>query len=429
MSTLDVASDNEVSQKELGRQGCGVTLEVVASKELVNKCFQNALVQVQSRAQLQGFRAGRAPAEMVKKNFPAQIAERAVDFVIRNAAAKALDKSKLRAVMLPVVSKADFTAVAENKPFTFEIKVDVAPEFDPKDYIGIEVDKKSEEVSAADMQKHLEEILDHNASLEAEGEGAAVGGDSYVIVSYKGVKDGAADKKYSAEGELVDMAAPHTIAGLSDAVKGLKKGESKDFEAETGDGVVKFSVKVDEIKKKIKPALDDAFAKNMGFDSVEKLKETVKSSMEKEAKLNAEKAFTAQIEDALVKSNTFEIPQSLVDYHTAAAVENFIKRMFPAGQKAEFTDENKKAFAARMRPSVEKDLRIGYIMRAIAEKENLRAADADWQAELDKAIAANPKEEKRVRDFFNEKKHDILASLDEKKTLDFLKANAKAKQS
>jgi trigger factor len=365
---------------------------------------------------------------MVKKNFPAQVTERAADFVIRNAATKAIDESGLRAVMLPVVSKVDFTALGENKPFTFEIKVDIAPEFEPKDYIGIEATKKSAEVSEADLQKHLDEILDHNSSLEAESDGASVGGDSYVIVSYKGAKDGVADKKYSAEGELVDMSAPQTIAGLSDAVKGLKKGESKDFKAKTDDGAIKFTVKVDEIKKKIKPALDDAFAKNSGFESVTKLKETVKSSMEKEAALNAEKDFTAQIEDALVKNNTFDMPQSLLDYHTAAAVENFIKKMFPAGQKAEFSEDNKKAFAARMRPTVEKDLRIGYIMHAIAEKEKLQASDADWQAELDKAIAANPKEEKRVRDFFNEKKHDILASLDEKKTLDFLKAKAQVKQ-
>ena len=426
MSTFEVALDKEVAIKELGKKGCTVTLEVTANKELVNKCFHNALAQVQSRAQVQGFRTGKVPMDIVKKNFAGHIAERAVDFVIRNAVTKALDKSKLRAVMLPVVSKADFTSLQENKPFTFEINVDVAPEFTPKNYTGIEVTKKSAEVSEADIQKHLDEVLDHNSSLEADSADAIVTESSFVVVNYKGTKDGVGDKKYSAEGELVDMSAPQTILGLADAVKGLKKGESKDFETKVDDSTIKFTVTVEEIKKKVKPALDDAFAKNMGFDSVEKLKETVKTSMEKEAAANAEKAFTSQIEDALIAANTFEMPQSLVDYHTAGAVENFIKRMF-AGQKAEFSDENKKAFAARMRPTVEKDLRIGYIMHAIAAKEKLNATEADWQAELDKALAANPKEEKRVKDFFAEKKQDIMASLDERKTMEFLKTKAKIK--
>ena len=426
MSIFEAALDNEVAVKELSKKGCTVTLEVTASKELVNKCFHNALAQVQSRAQIQGFRTGKVPVDIVKKNFPAHISERAVDLVIRNAATKAMDKSKLRAVMLPTVSKADFTALAENKPFTFEVNVDVAPEFTPKNYTGIEVAKKSAEVSEADIQKHLDEVLDHNSSLEADSADAIVTENSFVVVNYKGTKDGVADKKYSAEGELVDMSAPQTIAGLADAVKGLKKGESKDFETKVEDSVIKFTVTVEEIKKKVKPALDENFAKNMGFDNLEKLKETVKTSMEKEAAANAEKAFINQIEDALIAANNFDIPQSLVEYHTAQAVENFINRMF-GGKKPELTEENKKSFAARMRPSVEKDLRIGYIIHAIADKEKLNATEADWQAELDKALAANPKEEKRVKDFFNEKKHDIMASLDERKTMEFLKEKAKIK--
>ena len=425
MSTFDVATDNEVSTKELSKKGCTVVLEVSAAKELVNKCFQNALVQVSSRAKVEGFRAGKVPTDMIKKNFRGHIVERALDLVIRNASGKALDKTRLRAVMLPVVSKADFSSLEENRPFTFEISVDVAPEFTPKNYTGIEVSKKSETVSDADVQKHLDEILDHNSSLETD-EGATVSDTSFVIVSYKGSKDGVADKKYSADGEMVDMSAPQTIAGLAEAIKGLKKNDVKEFETKIEDSAIKFNVTIDEIKKKVKPALDDAFSKNVGFESVEKLKETVKTSMEREAKVAAEKDITAQIEDALIKSNTFDIPQSLVEYHTAQAVENFIKRMF-AGQNAQFSEENKKSFAARMRPTVEKDLRIGYIMHAIAEKETLQATDADWQAELDKALAANPKDEKRVKDFFTDKKHDIMASLDEKKTFEFLKAKANIK--
>jgi len=428
MSIFAVALDNEVEVKEQGKKGCTVTVAVTSQTSLVNKCFQNALLQVQAKAQMQGFRAGKVPLDLVKKNFTAHIQERAIDLLVRNASEKALEKAKLNPVMVPSVTKADFNAFKENAPFTFELSLDIAPEFTPKGYTGIEITKKADTVTDKDVAARLDDILEHNSSLEADAEGATVTETSFVVVKYSGSKDGVADKKYTSDGELVDMSAPQTVEGLADAIKGAKKGETKEFEVKTDDGVIKFTAQVDEIKKKVKPEFNEAFAKDMGFESVEKLKEVLKSSMENEAKVNSEKDFSAQIEDALVKANTFDLPASLVEYQTQIAVDNFIHRMFGGTQTpANFTAENKKAFSEKMRPSVEKDLKVGYIINAIAKKENITANDADWQAELDKALAANPKDEQKVKAFFNEKKADILASLDERKVFDFLKAKANIK--
>lgn len=428
MSIFAVALDNEVEVKEQGKKGCTVTIAVTSQASLVNKCFNNALLQVQAKAQMQGFRAGKVPLDLVKKNFSAHIQERAIDLLVRNASEKALEKSKLNPVMIPSVSKADFAAFKENASFTFELSLDVAPEFTPKGYTGIEITKKADTVSQADVDKRLEEILEHNSSLETDGEGATVTDTSFVVVKYSGSKNGVADKKYSNDGELVDMSAPQTIEGLAEAIKGAKKGDTKEFEVKMDDGVVKFTAQVEEIKKKVKPELNASFAKDMGFESVEKLKEVLKSSMENEAKTHSERDITAQIEDALVKANSFDLPASLVEYQTEIAVDNFIHRMFGGSQTpANFTADNKKAFAEKMRPTVEKDLKVGYIIGAIAKKENIASTDAEWQAELDKALAANPKDEKRVKEFFNQKKADILASLDERKVFDFLKAKANIK--
>lgn len=428
MSIFAVALDNEVEVKEQGKKGCTVTIAVTSADSLVNKCFQNALLQVQAKAQMQGFRAGKVPLDLVKKNFTAHIQERAIDLLVRNASEKALEKSKLQPVMVPAVSKADFAAFKENSPFTFELTLDVAPEFTPKGYTGIEITKKADTVTDEQVNARIEEILEHNSSLEADAEGATVTETSYAVVKYSGTKDGVADKKYTSDGELVDMSAPQTVEGLADAIKGAKKGDTKEFEVKTDDGVIKFTAQVEEIKKKIKPELNEAFAKDMGFESVEKLKEVLKSSMENEAKVQSERDITAQIEDALVKANSFDLPASLVEYQTQIAVDNFINRMFGGSQTpANFSEENKKAFSEKMRPSVEKDLKVGYIIAAVSKKENITATDADWQEELDKALVANPKDEKRVKDFFNQKKADILANLDEKKVFEFLKAKANIK--
>jgi trigger factor len=425
MSSL-VIEDKEVSVKQTDKRGACVTLKITVEPSLVNKCFHNALLQAQAKAQIQGFRTGKVPLDLVRKNFERHILERTADTLIRHASGKALDKTKLKAVMIPSVTKADFATLKENKSFSFEVSVDVAPEFKVTGYSGIEIIKKSQTVTDKELDEHIRQILEHNANLETLGEGARVEDDSFVVVKYSGSKNGIEDKKYSSDSELVDMSAPQTIAGLAESVRGAKKGDVKTFDSKTDEGDITFSVTIEEIKKKVLPDLDDSFAKEMGFECVDKMKASVKEGMEKEAKFNSERDATRQIEDALVKANSFELPKSLVEYHTALALENFMQKMFDGKQN--MPEENKKAFADRIRPSVERDLKIGYITQAIAESEKIFPTEADWQAELDKAVesqAKNKEDKGRITKFFNDRKDDIMATLSERKVFDSLKSKAK----
>ena len=177
------------------------------------------------------------------------------------------------------------------------------------------------------------------------------------------------------------------------------------------------------------PALDDNFAKDMGFETLDALKAKVKESLDAEAKQNANRDEIAQIENHLVKANNFELPQSLVEEYTDSSLNNFVRSMTQM-KPEQLTAEQRKTFEERIRPSVEKDLRIGYIVHAIAKKESLEAVEADWQAELDKSLSSNVQnkgDEKKIKSFFNERKAHILATLTERKVFDFLKAEAKYK--
>ena len=420
---MSVDGKQNITTKQISKEGCTVVLEVTADATLVNECFHNATLQVQSRAQMQGFRAGKVPLDLVKKNFSGHIIERTLDTLIRRASLVAMQETKLNAVMAPTVSKADFTALKENTPFTFEMTVDVAPEFEPKDYIGIKVTKKDNTVKPEDIKNHINSVLENNATLEAAKEGETVTDKNYVIVSYTGKKNGVEDKKYTAKSEMIDMSAPQTIAGLADNLKGMKKGETKTFEIKEEETPFEITATVEEIKNKVLPTLDDKFAKDMGFENVEKLEEHVKNALEHEAKHKADREVTSQIEDALVKANDFALPKSLVDYHTNLSVENFIQRMF-GGRNANIPEENRKTFMQKMRPSVEKDLKIGYIIHAIANKENIAATDADLKEEMDNALKNAPKEAEQIKKFFETRKEDILATIKERKVFTFLKEKA-----
>ena len=172
MSIFKTAQSGEVKTQQLGKEGCRVTLSVEASPELVTKSFQNAAVQVQSRAQMQGFRAGKVPLDLVKQNFAGHIKERALDLTVKAAINAAVADAKLDAVAVPTLTKADFAGFDSGKPFTFEIAVDVAPKFDVRDYKGIEIAKKPDTATEQDVNDNIARVLDANARLESAAEGA-----------------------------------------------------------------------------------------------------------------------------------------------------------------------------------------------------------------------------------------------------------------
>ncbi|MBO4675107.1 MAG: trigger factor [Elusimicrobiaceae bacterium] len=428
MSIFKAAQAGDVKAKQLKKEGCRVTLSVDVTPGLVTKNFQNAAVQVQSRAQMQGFRAGKVPLDLVKQNFAGHIKERAIDLTVKSAINAAIQESKLDAVAVPTLTKADFNSFDEGKPFSFEMEVDVAPEFEVRDYKGIEITKKPETATEEEVAENINRVLDANARLESAAEGTAIDNKCYAVVHYKGKRNGKDDYKLSADSELIDMSAPQTMNGLAQAITGLKKGEEKDFETKEGNDTLSFHVTVDDIKNKIVPALDDNFAKDMGFDTLKALKAKVKESLDAEAKQFSNRDEINQIENHLVKMNNFELPKSLVEEYTESSLHNFVHQMTQMDPH-KLTAQQHKMFEERIRPSVEKDLRLGYIVHAIAKKENLEATEADWKAELDKSLASNTKksDEKKIKAFFDERKDQILATLTERKVFDYLKKEAKYK--
>ncbi|ACC98277.1 Trigger factor domain [Elusimicrobium minutum Pei191] len=426
MATFTKAEAGEVKAKQLSKENCEIKLSVEANAKLVNKCFEDALVQVQSRAQMQGFRAGKVPLQLVKQNFPSHIKERAIDFIIRAGVAKALEIEKINPVTVPTLTKADFNALEESKPFSFECLVEVAPEFEPKNYTGIKIAKKADTVTDKEVDARIQEILEHNSRLEEDAEGV-ITDNVFAVVGYDAIKNGEKDFKLSADSELIDMSAPQTVVGLAEAVKGAKKGDLKEFTAKVGEDDVTFKVTVQEIKKKVLPALDETFAKDMGFDSIDALKTKVKETMEKDAKADSERDVIIQIENQLVEHNSFALPKGLVEEQLNSTVDGFLQRY--GGQNAkDIPAAQRKELADRMRENVEKDLRIGYLVHAIAKKENIEANEADWQKELDKSLTENKKEEAaRIKGFFKDRKEHILATITERKVFDFLKEKAEIK--
>lgn len=418
LSQADIA---KIKVTKTQKKGCSVVLEVEAPVEAVSSAFQTATVQVQSRAQLPGFRAGKVPLAMVRQNFDHLVRERAMDIAVRDVLNEALTREKLHPVATPAVEKLEFE---EQKPLKMTVELEIPPVFDPKNYTGAKVVKTPVNVGDAQVEEQVKEILEHNARLEDDG-ASAVGPESFVIVDCAASKDGKDAPEFSSKSEMVDMAAPQSMPGLADAIKGAKKGETREFTTELEKTKVSFKVTVCEIKKKVLPALDEAFVKEMGFDTPQALRDHIKSTLLKSEEEKLDREVLRQIEEHLIKENTFDIPGSLVEHHVGLSANRLKERVMPQDRE-KINEEQEKKLKDRLRPVVEHDIRIGYIVHAIAGKEKLEATAADFEEELAKGLArARTEEEKgRVRSFFEARQMDIMATITERKVMDFLKAKA-----
>ena len=416
-----MTNELKVKVKKTDGDNCIVNLSIEADKDLIKDAQDTAVVQIRSRAQMPGFRTGKVPLSTVKENFKTQIEERTVDIAIRKALEIALEKEKINPIAPPTVKEVDYK---EGKPLKFEVEIETVPEITPKNYEKINLLEHSTEITPQKLDEELQKLREHNARLEASQDGTALESQHFATVSYKAYKDGKEIEKHSTENDMIDMSSPQTIKGLPETIIGAKKGETKEFDTEIEKEKITFKVTVNEIKSKILPELNDDFAKQMNFENIDKLKSHVSEMMTKNAKRQSEESIMKQIEEHLLKHNDFQIPKSLVDRNADANLDRVMQNMGENASK--ITDDQKKQYKEQICPSVEKDLKMGYLLNAIAKKEKIEVTDDDIKKELETSLqkTKTEKEKKQIEEFFNSKKPHILLALTERKVFDFLKSTA-----
>ncbi|MBI5629364.1 MAG: trigger factor [Elusimicrobia bacterium] len=417
-SVLDTAK--KVKFKKLKEDGCLVSISVEIPAAHVEDETQNFLVRIQQRARVPGFRPGKAPLDLVKKQFIGHAREEALDHLIRKHVPEALRELRIRPVVAPAVEDVSFE---EGKPLRLQVRAETAPAVSPKDYLKIKVQRKAYPATEEALQARLEELREANARLErAEEEAVAV--QHYAVIDYEGLQDGKPMANVKGRSELVDLSSDQILEGLAAGLLGLKRGQTKQIPVKLGGKDVTLSATLREIKRKVLPALDAEFAKDLGFGALDELKAKLKEVIESEGRGKTEKEVSQQIEEALLKSNQIPLPPSLAEAQLEHRMEQLRRQLM--GPKGQWPAGQLEDLKAKLRPQAENELRLSYILPAIAEKEKLQVLDDEVQAELDKNLAAAESEEKKadIRKFFSDRKEAVVGMISERKTLAFIKEKA-----
>lgn len=412
---------------------CSVTLNIEVPHSEVLSETEEVFRKLQGVAQVPGFRPGKAPMELVKKNYTSKARETIVENLIQQTVFSSLKAHGVEPISYPMIEEVNFDF---NKPFTYRMKAERHPEFKVKDYKGIKVNKEVREITDKTADKRIDALRERNARLD-ESKSGQISETSFAIVDYEGFLGSESVEELKAKNQLFDLSSPQAFKGFNEGLIGMKKGDEKEIivkmpqeypNKKIAGKDITFKVKLNEIKEKILPALDDEFAKDLGVANLAELKEKVKEVMVAEEKKHQEEDVDKQIIEHLIANNSFPVPDSLaeeqLDYIIKRSENYFVSQ---GGPKAEW-DKKSAELRPKYREEAEKNVRLSYILNEVAKQEKIEVSDEDVSKELDRALQANAGKEEDVKKYFNENKSAISSRLKEQKIFELLIKEAKIKE-
>lgn len=366
-----------------------VALTVEVSAADFETAIEKAYRKQRGRIQMPGFRPGKAPRKMIESMYGPQVFyEEAVNIALPDAYEAAVKEQELNVVGYPQVELLD----VGKEGFSFKATVAVYPEVTLGQYKGLEIPRAEVKVSAADVTARLKEMAERNSRM-ASVDRPVEKGDT-ANIDFEGFDHGVPFDGGKGEDHDLEIGSDSFVPGFEDQLIGMSAGEEKDIditfpenyhESLAGKAVV-FHVKVNAVKVKEVPAIDDEFAKDVSeFDTLAELKKDVKAKLTAEREEAAKQAFEDIAMEKVAEGITADIPDAMVDEQAAALVENFKRQVQSQGisyeQYLKMTGVDEKAMAEQAHEPALRQVRMDLALAAVIKAEGIEAADEDVEAE------------------------------------------------
>lgn len=389
------------------------------------------------KIQLPGFRKGKAPKMMIEKMYgPEVFYDDAINFVFPEAYDAAVKEAGITPVDRPEV---DVKEIGKDIDLVLTAKVTVKPEVTIENYKGIEIPKTEYTVSNEDVNKEISAMAERNSRLVTVEDRAAKLGDT-AIIDYEGFVDGVAFEGGKGEGHNLELGSGQFIPGFEDQIVGKKTGEEFDvtvtfpeqYHAEELQGKeAVFKVKLNELKEKVLPALDDEFAKDVSeFDTLEELKADTKAKLEKAAEEKATNENESAILDFLSENLKANIPTVMIESQIDGMLKDFEMRITSQGIDLNtyltYTGMDEKTMRESFREQAERRVKTTLALEKIRELEQISATDEEAEEEIKKMAEQYKMEVEKIKSFLQ--LEDVKEDVSMRKTMDFLLENAKEKK-
>ena len=387
---------------------CKKHVTITIPRAEIDRQYEESLGTLQKEAQVPGFRPGRAPKTLVVKRFKKQVADQVKTTLLMETLEQVDRDYDLNPITQP---KLDVAAIAlpEEGPLTFDIEVEVRPDFAVPSYQGLKVKRPVRTVSEKDVDLQYERFLERYARIVPKLEGGAEIGD-YLTADLTFLReDGSTINEVK---EIQFRLQPELrfqdgrVPEMGKALAGVKPGETRDAEAELGSAVADASLRgarvqvkavVHDLKKLELPEVDHAFLQGIGFESVEELREAVRDALARRIEAQQRQAVRRQVLDSLIEATPFELPPDLVSRQEKSTANRLVMELREEG----FSPEDIRARQAEIRANAHemtlRSLKEFFILAKIAEAENIKVEAEDLEAEIEAMAERSGESIRRVR--------------------------------
>jgi trigger factor len=395
------------------------------------------LVDLKDKVRLNGFRPGKVPVSHLKKVYGRSVMAETVEQTIRDTNSQIFTERGFRLatepkVTMPTEEKAVEDILAGKSDLTYTVSIEVVPAIQLADFKSFTVEKPVVEVSEADVDDAIKRVSEQNRSYAAKGEGAKAETGDQVTISFKGSINGTPFDGGTGENIQVVIGAGQFIPGFEEQLLGIASGETrnlkvsfpKNYASEKLAGQpAEFETTATSIDAPQETTIDDEFAKNLGLESLDKLKEAARERLKAEFAGATRQRVKRMLLDRLDESHRFEAPPSLVDEEFKLMWNSIKAEMESSGKTFADEDTTEQAAEEEYRKIADRRVRLGLVLSEIGEKNKITVTDDEVGRAVIERARQMPGREKEVWDYYRSNANalaQLRAPIYEDKVVDFI---------
>ncbi|HOA06321.1 MAG TPA: trigger factor [Spirochaetota bacterium] len=431
--------------KDKKLENASIELEIEVEKESIQSKYESAFTKIRSEAAIDGFRKGKVPMDIIKKKFTAKADEIACDDIIRETYLAAVKEKNYNPISYP---KIEFDKFSKDENLKYKATFEIYPIINLKDYKGISAEEKQIEITAEDLNFEIDAVRERFAVINKKEDSAAVIEDGDLVkIDVKRTDDLKSDELESRQWGTVTVVCGKNKEEheFDNYVKGMKAGEEKtvnfsypkDYSVkDLASKKVTHIIKIKEISERKLPELNDQFAKDAGFESVDQMKTKIKDDLLKYCTDRAKSMAKNQILEKIVEKGSFEIPLSIIEGEKKSVFDRFKAKIGLSSFNGTIADFSKimgkegDNFEKKLEEEAMKSIKTSLTLSDVAKTENIKVNPEDFKQEVAKMAERGHTTEAEVMKMVKQNNlyEQIHSEMLFEKVYDFLYTNAKIKQ-
>lgn len=386
-------------------------LQIDLSHQTVDEAFGHIYKKIGNQAKVKGFRPGKIPPTVLDQHYGPDILMESTNWAVGQSYQKALVDNQIYPVSPPKFNVE--TPLEKGKPYQFSVEIEVRPEFDLKDYLGIPLKKKQATITPQEVEDELKKIQESHAQLKPFPSDALLQAGQVGSIDFEGTLNGKLFQGGAAKGHLLEVGKGTFLKEFEDKIIGMKAGETRQIDVtfpdhypapELKSQVVQFSITLHAIYEKDFPKIDDEFAKDLGKDNLETVKKEISEMLSKRKEKSFKNDYATETMDFLLKKHKMEIPEGLL--------------------------EEEKKRTKKPEEEIIKQIRSQFILEAVAQKEKIEVTPQELQNRVAQMAKLYGRPLSEVVDHY--KKNNLFPQLASQimieKTIDFIIEKAKLEE-